>query len=89
MGEGEPRLPSEVLGALQLSEGAADTALLPDEYLRAMMDRVGALERAGQSRLASEEMAAAMVLCKRHHDNQIRLGAGKLIARLLAEAIRR
>ncbi|KAL3923277.1 MAG: hypothetical protein SGPRY_004271, partial [Prymnesium sp.] len=63
--------------------------LLPDEYLRARMERVGALERAGLWRLASEETAEALVLCKQHHDNQIRLGAGKLIARLMAEGIRR
>ena len=71
-----------------LSE-AKQAALLPDEFLCERMERVGALERAGLWRLASEEMAAAMVLCKQHHDNQIRLAAGKLIARLLTEAIRR
>lgn len=63
--------------------------ILPDVYLASRMERVAALERAGLWRLAQEEMAAAMVVCKQHHDNQIRLGAGRLIARLLAEAIRR
>ena len=53
--------------------GAADgAALQPDAYLSSRMEHVGILERAGQWRQASEELAEAMLLCKRHHDSQER-----------------
>ncbi|KAL1503118.1 hypothetical protein AB1Y20_011181 [Prymnesium parvum] len=72
-----------------VADASPPPPLLPDEYLRTRMERADALERVGLWRLASEETAAALVLCKQHHDNQIRLGAGRLIARLLEDATRR
>ena len=55
----------------EITPGEDSPSLGPDAYLASRVAFVGDLERAGQWRLASEELSAAMLLCKRLHDDQV------------------